>query len=117
MRPNASDPKQIARAARKERDRRALEVADMRAVLETPAGRRTLWRLLSHCSVFESIFSASSLIYANAGRQDVGHFVMAEIEASDPEAIFTMMREHRTRQEREALEAEASQTPTAQEPL
>jgi hypothetical protein len=112
---NAADPKQVGRATRKERDARAVELADLRAVLNTEYGRRSLWRLLTHCSVFESIFSASSLIYANAGRQDVGHFLMAEIEAADPEAIFRMMREHKVRQQRENAETDASQTPSSQE--
>lgn len=112
---NAADPKQVERARRVTRDVRALELADLRAVLAEVEGRRTIWRFLTHCGVFESVFSTTVQVYANAGRQDVGHYLMAEIEAADPEALFTMMREHRQRQQRDNASAAAARTPSAQE--
>lgn len=108
---NAADAEQVKRAGRKTRDRRADELADLRAVLATPAGRRVLWRVLEHCRVFESVWSEGAQIHANAGRQDVGHFVMAEIEQADDEAIFRLMVEARQRRTRESVENEAAQTP------
>jgi hypothetical protein len=80
------------RAAKSARDS---ELNDMRAVLNTPQGRRVMWRLLEHTQVFASIWHQSALIHKNAGRQDVGHFVMAEIEAANQESLFTMMKEAR----------------------
>jgi hypothetical protein len=69
------------------------ELADLRSVLKTPAGRRVLWRILCHCKTFISIWEPSAKIHWNAGRQDVGHFVIQEIESADQEALLTMMRE------------------------
>lgn len=105
---NAADPEQVKRAGRKTRDARDGELADLRAVLATESGRRVLWRLLEHCQVFTSIYAEGAQIYANAGRQDVGHFVIAAIEAADPEGVFKLMVEARRREKRDAADNEAS---------
>lgn len=110
---NAADREQVQRASRKTHDRRALEIADLREVLSTRAGSRTLWRLLEHCKTFESIWDPSVRIHVNAGRQDVGHWLMAEIEQADDAALFRLMQDARARAKREANENEAAQTPRA----
>jgi hypothetical protein len=108
---NAADPDQVKHASRKDRDRRERELADLRAVLAQAAGRRVLWRLLEHCSVFGSIWHPSALIHANAGRQDVGHYLMAEITEANEDAIFTMMQEARAAKRADAIENAAVRTP------
>lgn len=105
---NAADPEQVKRGGRKEKDARDRELHDLRAVLATEPGRRVLWRVLWHCGVFASVYDEGPLIYKNAGRQDVGHFLMAEIEAADDEAIFRLMVEARRREKRTDTENEAS---------
>ena len=92
---NAADPEQVEKAAKKVGLARENELADLKAVLAMPQGRRLLWRLLTHCSVFESIWHPSALIHANAGRQDVGHFIMAEITEANEDALFQMMKENK----------------------
>ena len=114
-RPNASNPRHqrfLERRQKRDRDR---ELSDLRHVLSTDQGRRVLWRLLEHCSVFRTIWDPSSRIHHNAGRQDVGHFVMAELEEADEEAIYRMMREAKLRQRSEDAEFAASLTPSAEE--
>jgi len=110
---NASDPEQVQRAGRKVVNRRADELADLNAVLATPAGGRVLWRFLHYCRVFESVQDPPERIQANAGRQDVGHWLMAEIEAADDLALFRLMQDARRRAKSEDLENAAAQTPTA----
>lgn len=90
---NAADGRQVEEARRKEKDKRKGEIEDLKVVLASKQGRRVLWRVLKHCKVFESIWDASSRIHHNAGRQDTGHFIMAEICSADEESLFTMMRE------------------------
>lgn len=106
---NAADRGQVRHAERKDRDRRERELRDLNAVLATPEGRRVMWRLLGHCRVFESIWHPSALIHANSGKQDVGHFIMAEIAAADQEALFLMMKESSDAAKRDDAERQAVQ--------
>lgn len=110
---NAADPVQVKFARRKASQRLENEISDLRVVLASQEGRRVFWRLLEHCKVFESIFDTGSQIYANAARQDVGHFIMAKIDQSDDQALFKMMTEHRDAKKREAAEIEADRIDAA----
>jgi hypothetical protein len=89
---NAADPKQVKEGGRKERDRRKAELEDIRFLLETPQGKRFIWRLLGHCKTFESIWESSAKVHYNAGMQDLGHFLMGEVVAANDEALLEMMR-------------------------
>lgn len=90
---NAADEEQVHNAEEKLKTKRIQEMEDMRDVLKLPQGRRVMWKLLSHCKVFESIYHPSALIHHNSGRQDVGHFIMAEIMAANEMAFLQMMSE------------------------
>lgn len=112
---NAADERQVKYHDRKQRSRRQRELDDLRAVLQLEAGRRLIWRVLEHCSVFSSVWDPSSRIHHNAGRQDVGHFVMAEVAAADDEAIYRMMREAKARDRADDAELTASLTKSVRE--
>jgi len=84
---NAADRKQVGEAKRKEKDRRKQEREDLQALLALPEGRRFLWRLLTECKVFGSIWEGSAKIHYNAGQQDFGHFLLAEIGEADEDAL------------------------------
>lgn len=89
---NAADAGQVREARRTERLRRINELADLKAVLETPAGMRVLLRVLNKCRTFESIWHPSALIHFNAGQQDIGHFLLQEIVEAAPEAYLHMLQ-------------------------
>lgn len=92
---NAGDEEQVARAARREKLTRAQELEDLRTVLATAPGRRLLWRLMGYCQVFASVYDDVPARMAHGtGKQDVGHFLMHEIEEARPDAFLTMMQEH-----------------------
>lgn len=91
---NAADPEQIKNARKKEKFKRENELNDIRTVLSTSEGKRVLWRLLSQCRTFESIYEQSARIHYNAGQQDLGHFIMAEIIAADEQLLFQMMKDN-----------------------
>ena len=110
---NAASPKQVRRAGRLEKKKRDDELADVRHVCSTEAGRRFMFRLLGHCKVFESVYGLD--VQYQAGKQDVGHFVMAEVVEADDELLFRMMREAKTAKQRDevanqAINAEAQET-------
>jgi hypothetical protein len=90
---NAADAVQVKAAAEKELRGRERDMNDLRHVLNDVRGRRFVWKLLGHCRTFESIFEASAKIHYNSGRQDVGHYLLAEIGEANEEALFVMMRE------------------------
>lgn len=94
---NAGDEAQVKAATAKAKRRRIRELDDLRAVLAIVEGRRLLWRLMQHCKVFESVFHDNSALMGHlTGRQDVGHFVMDEINKAQPDAFLGMMQDHHT---------------------
>lgn len=88
---NAADPSQVKRAGENEKLVREQELSDLNAVLSTAEGKRLMWRLLSECGTFESIWEPSAKIHYLAGKQDVGHFLMGEIVEASPSALLDMM--------------------------
>lgn len=114
---NAADPRQASTAGRMARDRKGRERNDLRAVLEHEYGRRTIWRFLEFCGIHQTVLRENPLeMAAAAGRQNVGQFILAEVEAADDEMIFVMMREARAALQRDNLETEATAKAEAQEP-
>lgn len=90
-------------AARKEADRkRKAELDGLRNVLATADGYVLACRLLGHCRVFESIWSPSAEIHRNAGRQDVGHFLLGEILQAAPETLTQIALDMKREQQEEA---------------
>jgi hypothetical protein len=90
---NAADEQQVEKARKKDLSKRDKEIRDLYAVLQMPEGRRFLWRVLSHCKAFESIWRQSAEIHYLAGMRDVALFIMSEINDCDQEAFFKMMKE------------------------
>ena len=89
---NAADPDQVKKAGDKEKLGREQELADLAELLGTSAGKRFLWRMLSECGTFASIWTPNAQIHYNAGRQDIGHFLMKEIVEASPDALLDMMK-------------------------
>jgi hypothetical protein len=83
-----------AEAARQALDAHKAKLAteDLRRILETDFGRRYVWHLLEEAKVFESVWDPSARIHYNAGKQDFGHMLFAEIARAKPEAYFEMMK-------------------------
>ena len=108
---NASDRGQVQTGKKKEKFERLQELEDIKRILATDYGRRFLWRLLKWTRVFESIWDQSSRIHYNAGVQDVGHFLTAEIVEANPSAYLTMMTESSKREESQQEQAVAETEP------
>jgi hypothetical protein len=90
---NAASEKQVKAATFEDEERRRQETNDLRQVLSSKEGRRVMWRFLSFCRAFASVWDSSAKIHYYAGQQDVGHFLISEIEEADQDAFFLMMKE------------------------
>lgn len=89
---NAADPKQVRDGKQKEQLKRDQELNDLRLVLATPAGKRLMWRILAECKTFGSVWHSSAMIHYNSGKQDVGHWLMAEIGSADPDQLYGLLK-------------------------
>jgi hypothetical protein len=78
----------------------------LKEVMANPHGRRVLYEILEHTSVFSSIWDPSAKIHYNAGRQDVGHWLLMEISEVDEVALATMMQEGYRRKAQKLRESE-----------
>lgn len=90
---NAGDEEQVKKAVSRDKARRDIELSDLKFLLQTPQGRRFIWRVLTHCKVFGSVWTSSAQIHYFSGQQDVGHFLMAEVCAANEDAFLQMMKE------------------------
>lgn len=97
--PNAADPKQVERARLREVFGERSLLADIRAVLESPAGRRVMWWILDAAGVYRSSFTGNNTTFFNEGRRDLGLLVLGKITEAKPEALIQMMQESKKREE------------------
>lgn len=95
QRQNAADPEQLALARKEQERRREQERADLRAILDTPGGRRFIARCLQKCGVFASTFTGNSETFFREGRRSVGLELLDEVMAADEAAFITMVKESR----------------------
>lgn len=88
------------RAVKRAKDRAQLildrQADDLRTLIELPAFRRYLWRLIGErCQILTDPGSNNGSVQStNIGRQNVGRELWAEIEQLDPLLIPQMMTEH-----------------------
>lgn len=90
---NAADPKQVRLAERMEKAREERFQSSLAAVMNTVEGRVVLAALIRRAGVYKSIWSRDSAIHYNAGRQDYGHELMADLVRLDEERFQLMERE------------------------
>ena len=103
---NAADEQQVKRAGQKVRDRRMLELDDLRWVLSERPGRRHIWSRLDglHASSFNT---NGSIVFFNEGRRDVQLKLLADVMEASPELYLTMQQEAIEDQRRETREQAA----------
>lgn len=90
---NLADETQVKKLNEEFKNKRTIELIELKKLLEIKSFRSFIWRLLEKTKMFESIWEQSAKIHFNAGQQDLGHFIWAELESADKEAVFQMMRE------------------------
>ena len=90
---NGDDPLEVKRAEDRERVLKLQKTEDAVFVMSSVQGRRFVHELISHCKPFNSIWESSAKIHYNAGKQDVGHFIMDYVETADPDNYIKMLME------------------------
>ena len=89
-----TDPKQHKKRTKAYKLREAAENEDLSAVLNTPAGRRVLWRIMDQSKLLApDMFTGNSTTFYNLGKRDLGLWLYNEIMGSEPKAFVKMMDE------------------------
>lgn len=114
---NAANRKDVAEFEKRRKIKRRQELDDIRFLLSSAQGRRFIWRLIAQAEVFHSIWSPSAQVHYNAGKQDFGHFIMAEVTEADETYFIKMMQESLAEKnaEKEYLESKDGETPSPEE--
>lgn len=99
---NASDEEAVEEARRLEREEHRLQRQDMNLLLETPVGRRVVWRILGQCGIFTDGWDPSARIHFNAGKRNVGLWLLDEVMAANDEAFLLMQREAKRKETQDA---------------
>lgn len=90
---NAADPKQVRLAERIERARDERFTSAMQRVMNTVEGRIVFAGLIRRAGVYRSIWTRDAAIHYNAGRQDYGHELMADLVRLDERLYQQMERD------------------------
>lgn len=115
---NAADPRQVSRAARKERDHAEAFAAAFKAVLATGVGRFVFAEILSRAGLDKTVYDHSgSTMYFNEGRRNFALELKATIIDIDEPAFELMDHEHRARQRAADRATDASHTARADDTL
>lgn len=90
-----NDESQVNDARRREKLRDVQLLSDLKAVMDTPQGRRTMYWVIFGLAAAESASfnSSGSLTYFNEGRRDVGLTLMNHLQNSLPELYLQMLGE------------------------
>lgn len=92
---NVSDEGQVKDMSAKAKLLRERELNDLRFLLNSPEGRRYLWRLMEFCGVYKTSFTGSSETFYLEGQRNVGLLVIRDIMETEPEAYLLMIKENR----------------------
>ena len=75
-------------------DNRAIEIAEITAMMSTEGGRRFIARILDSTGVFISTFDLDTHKHAyNAGKRQVGLSLVAELEQACPDKYLQLLEE------------------------
>jgi len=75
-------------------DSRKIEIADINVIMSTKGGRNFICRVLDQCGVFSDSFDPDTHQHAkNAGRRQVGLWLIGELEEATPGEYLTLLKE------------------------
>lgn len=90
-----SDAGQARTAAARAKLRRDQELDDVRALMDLPAGRRFMWRLLERAGIYRTTFTGNSATFFNEGMRNLGLIFVADVHEACPEQYTRMLAEAR----------------------
>lgn len=103
--PEDPDDQEELREAERRRVRQ--QIADTKAVLASPEGRRFVWDLLSSAGILQRSYTGNSATFYNEGRRAMGLDILERVQAADATAFPNMMIAESQRIERETMRGEA----------
>jgi len=75
-------------------DAREIEIVDISVIMSTKGGRKFINRVLNQCGVFSDTFDSDTHEHAkNAGRRQIGLWLMNEIQEASPREYTTLLKE------------------------
>jgi hypothetical protein len=93
---NASSRRQVKRAERKAKETYELEREDVSLLMKEKRFRRTLWRYLERCGIFQSSFDPDPYNTAfREGERSIGLMLLGEVMEASPEGYAKMTKEVR----------------------
>lgn len=96
---NAADRQQVRETEDKLARQRKQELNDVRSIMQTPEGRRYIWRMLGETGVFRTSFTGNSTTFFNEGMRNVGLKILADVNEASPELYYQMQTEARRKEE------------------
>ena len=82
------------REVQSEEIERAMWEQDIREACADVRVRRVLWKILGKCKMLQNVGEEKTMhTERNIGKQNIGHWLVAEILASDENIFFKMMTE------------------------
>jgi len=75
------------------------ELSDLKFVLQSPEGRRFVWRVLEQGNLFHNTYVHGDQGYAttyNDGRRSVSLWTLNKVLEAKPEAFIQMQQEHKS---------------------
>jgi hypothetical protein len=93
VRYDPTDPDAVASEERLAAVKQKRELADLRAVLSLPEGRRWLWRVLEQTAAFRASYDPDNPIRMgfSEGRRSVGLWLLAELQLAAPDAFASLI--------------------------
>jgi len=71
------------------------EAEDFKALMQLPAFRAFIWRLLGEAQVFQPIMTGNSYTFMNEGKRQIGLWALEQINRLCPDLYVTMTKEAR----------------------
>lgn len=95
---DVGDAGQVKRGKSKADLKRQQELLELYEILSTEGGRAFIWRLLTHCGMYQEISIHPQAAFVAIGRQHIGRWVQNEVFTSDLDAYTLMHREAKERE-------------------
>ena len=90
---NAADPQKVAEADAKAKRKSRQEDEDLRVVMLSPEGRRTIWRILCSTGARRSSFTGNSETFFREGERNVGLRLQEHVERVAFDMFLLMQKE------------------------
>lgn len=90
-----NNPAHVKQAEAKHKIETDAEVQDLRAIMESPTGRRFMWRLLEQTGLYKTSFTGNSTTFFNEGQRNIGLWLISQVNENCLDEYTRMVKENR----------------------